>query len=120
MAVVRHEPHADEYHRRVVEPEGHSDAPLLLDALDPAAVVVRREVSGIVLHLDASMSTEVFLGRVAAIAEQHKGNHQLNLDVEDGEDYFRIRADGGVAISDELIDSFAVLVGPDNMSFTRM
>ena len=100
--------------------KGSEEPALLLDALDPAAVVVRREVSGIVLHLDASMSTEVFLGRVAAIAELHKGNHQLNLDVEDGEDYFRIRADGGVAISDELIDSFAVLVGPDNMSFTRM
>ena len=100
--------------------KGSEEPALLLDALDPAAVVVRREVSGIVLHLDASMSTEVFLGRVAAIAESHKGNHQLNLDVEDGEDCFRIRADGGVAISDELIDSFAVLVGPDNMSFTRM
>jgi DNA polymerase-3 subunit alpha len=100
--------------------KGSEEPALLLDALDPASVVVRREVSGIVLHLDASMSTDVFLTRVIAIADKHSGNHQLNLDVEDGGDCFRIRADSGVAISDELIDSFAVLVGPDNMSFTRM
>ncbi len=100
--------------------KGSEEPALLLDALDPASVVVRREVSGIVLHLDASMSTDVFLTRVIAIAGKHSGNHQLNLDVEDGGDCFRIRADSGVAISDELIDSFAVLVGPDNMSFTRM
>jgi DNA polymerase III alpha subunit len=100
--------------------KGSEDPALLLDALDPASVVVRREVSGIVLHLDASMSTDVFLARVIAIAEKYSGNHQLNLDVEDNGNCFRIRADGGVTISDELIDSFAVLVGPDNMSFTRM
>ena len=100
--------------------KGSEEPALLLDALDPAAVVVRREVSGIVLHLDASMATEAFLGRVVAVADQYKGNHQLNLDVEDEGTCFRIRADGGVSISDELIDSFAVLVGPDNMSFTRM
>ena len=64
--------------------------------------------------------TDKDIARVIAIAEKHSGNHQLNLDVEDGGDCFRIRADSGVAISDELIDSFAVLVGPDNMSFTRM
>ena len=100
--------------------KGSDEPALLLDALDPASVVVRREVSGIVLHLDANMTTDAFLARVHAVAEQHKGNHQLNLDVEDDATCFRIRADGGVAISDELIDSFAVLVGPDNMSFTRM
>ncbi|MGK0522018.1 MAG: DNA polymerase-3 subunit alpha [Planctomycetota bacterium] len=100
--------------------KGSEDPALLLDALDPASVVVRREVSGIVLHLDASMSTDVFLARVIAVANEHSGNHQLNLDVEDDGNCFRIRADGGVTVSDELIDSFAVLVGPDNMSFTRM
>ena len=100
--------------------KGSEEPALLLDALDPASVVVRREVSGIVLHLDASMSTEPFLARVIAVADEHRGNHQLNLDVEDDGNCFRIRAEGGVTVSDELIDSFAVLVGPDNMSFTRM
>ncbi|MCB9876128.1 MAG: DNA polymerase III subunit alpha [Planctomycetes bacterium] len=93
---------------------------LLLDALDPAAEVVRREVAGLVLHLDGAMTTEQHLERIHAIAERYKGNQQLHLDVEDDGTCFRVRADTGVKVSDDLLDEFAVLVGPENMSFTRL
>jgi DNA polymerase-3 subunit alpha len=100
--------------------KGSEEPALLLDALDPAEVVVRREVSGIVLHLDASMATDAFLSRIKDVAEENKGHQQLNLDVDDDGNCFRIRADGGVKVTDMLLDEFAILVGPDNMSFTRM
>ena len=43
----------------------------------------------------------------------------LLLDVEDGGDCYRVRADDGVKVTDALLDDLALLVGPDNMSFTR-
>ena len=100
--------------------KGSDEPALLLDALDPAQEVVRREVSGIVLHLEASMASDEFLSRIKGVAEDHKGHQQLNLDVDDEGNCFRIRADEGVKVSDTLLDEFAILVGPNNMSFTRM
>lgn len=100
--------------------KGSDEPALLLDALDPAEEVVRREVSGIVLHLEANMASDEFLERILNVAEENKGHQQLNLDVDDDGNCFRIRADSGVKVSDVLLDEFAVLVGPDNMSFTRM
>ena len=43
------------------------------------------------------------------------------LEVPQGDDVFRVRADRrySVAIVDELLDSLATLVGPDNLSFMR-
>jgi len=100
--------------------KGSEEPALLLDALDLAQEVVRREVAGIVLHLEARMASDEFLARIKGVADGHKGHQQLNLDVDDDGNCFRIRADDGVKVSDTLLDEFAVLVGPDNMSFTRM
>ena len=44
----------------------------------------------------------------------------LLLDVEDNETCYRVRADEGVKVGDALIDELAILVGPANLSFTRM
>lgn len=92
---------------------------LLLDQLEPAAEVVRREVAGIVLHLVGNLNTEANLQRIAEVVERHRGNQHLLFDVAEGDDCFRVRADGGVRVSDALLDDLAMLVGPDNMSFTR-
>ena len=92
---------------------------LLLDQLDPAAEVVRREVAGLVLHLRGPLATDANLERIHAVVLRHKGSQHLLLDVEDGTDCYRVRADEGVKVCDELLDEIAVLVGPENMSFTR-
>jgi len=100
--------------------KGSEEPALLLDALDPASEVVRREVAGLVLHLEGSLATEGNLQRIVDVANRHRGHQQLCLDVEDDGTCFRVRADGGVKVSDELLDELALMVGPDNMSFTRM
>jgi DNA polymerase-3 subunit alpha len=92
---------------------------LLLDQLDVAADVVRREVAGLVLHLRGALAAEASLARIAALVRQHRGQQHLLLDVDDGADCYRVRADEGVRVTDELLDDLALLVGPDNMSFTR-
>ena len=92
---------------------------LLLDQLEPAAEVVRREVAGLVLHLRGAMVTEANLDRILKVVHRHKGHQHLLLDVEDGTDCYRVRADEGVKVGDELLDELANLVGPENMSFTR-
>ncbi len=92
---------------------------LLLDQLDVAADVVRREVAGLVLHLRGTLAAEASLARIAAIVGRHRGQQHLLLDVDDGADCYRVRADEGVRVTDELLDELALLVGPDNMSFTR-
>ena len=99
---------------------GSDEPALLLDQLESATEVMRREVAGIVLHLDAGLAANHNLERIAALAEQHRGQQHLHLDVEDGETCYRVRAENGVRINDELLDELATLIGPDNMSFTRM
>ena len=92
---------------------------LLLDQLDPANEVIRREVAGLVVHLRGVMAAEANLERVAAVCARHKGHQHLLLDVEDGADCYRVRADDGVRVTDELLDELSLLVGPENLSFTR-
>jgi DNA polymerase-3 subunit alpha len=92
---------------------------LLLDQLEPAPEVVRREVAGLVLHLRGALAGESNLQRIADVVLRFKGSQHLLLDVEDGNDCYRVRADEGVKVSDELLDELALLVGPENMSFTR-
>jgi DNA polymerase III subunit alpha len=92
---------------------------LLLDQLEPASQVVQREVAGLVLHLRGQLASEASLERVLQIVGRHKGHQHLLLDVDDGSDCFRIRADEGVKVGDELLDELALLVGPEHISFTR-
>jgi DNA polymerase-3 subunit alpha len=92
---------------------------LLLDSLEPANEVVRREVAGVVLDLRDGRATEALLARLAGIVQRHRGQQHLMLDVDDGADCLRVRADEGVRVTDELLDELALLVGPDNLSFTR-
>jgi DNA polymerase-3 subunit alpha len=92
---------------------------LLLDQLDPANEVIRREVAGLVVHLRGAMAAEANLERVAAVCDRHKGHQHLLLDVEDGADCYRVRADDGVRVTDELLDELSLLVGPEHLSFTR-
>jgi DNA polymerase-3 subunit alpha len=92
---------------------------LLLDQLEAANDVIRREVAGLVLHLRGSLATEANLARIQDVVQRHKGHQHLLLDVEDGTDCYRVRADDGVRVTDDLLDDLSLLVGPDNMSFTR-
>jgi DNA polymerase III subunit alpha len=93
---------------------------LLLDQLEPAVEVVRREVAGIVLHLDTALTTPANMARIAAVAERHRGQQHLQLDIVEGETCYRVRAEGGVRITEELLDDLALLVGAENMAFTRL
>jgi DNA polymerase III subunit alpha len=93
---------------------------LLLDQLEPATEVVRREVAGLVIHLRGALAGESNLQRIADIVARYKGSQHLLLDVEDGTDCYRVRADEGVKVCDDLLDEVALLVGPENMSFTRL
>jgi DNA polymerase-3 subunit alpha len=92
---------------------------LLLDQLDVADEVVRREVAGLVLHLRDGLASAANLERIAGVVRRHRGQQHLLLDVQDGGDCYRVRADDGVRVTDELLDALALLVGPENMSFTR-
>jgi DNA polymerase-3 subunit alpha len=92
---------------------------LLLDQVEPASEVVRREVAGLVLNLGQATSNESHLARIAAIIDRHRGQQHVHLDVEDGDVCYRVRSETGVRISDDLLDDLAIVVGPDNMSFTR-
>ena len=58
----------------------------------------------------------VFSRLATALAE----GHHLLLDVEESGNCYRVRADEGVKVGDALIDELALLVGPTNLSFTRM
>ncbi|HEX5053521.1 MAG TPA: DNA polymerase III subunit alpha [Planctomycetota bacterium] len=95
------------------------DKALLLDQIEPANEVVRREVAGLVLHLRGNLVTEGSLDRIAQTLERHRGQQHLHLDVDDGSTCYRVRSDNGVRVNEELLDELALLVGPDNMSFTR-
>jgi len=101
-----------------IDPNSEERA-LLLDQIEPANEVVRREVAGIVLHLQGHHATAAGLQRLAAVLDRHRGHQHLLLDVEEGGRCYRVRAEGGVHVGDALLDELALLVGPDNMSFTR-
>jgi DNA polymerase III subunit alpha len=92
---------------------------LLLDQLEPAAEVIRREVAGLVLLLRSQQTNEHSLRRILDICEKYRGQQHLHFDVEDGETVHRVRAEAGIRVTDELLDEFALAVGPENMSFTR-
>ena len=93
---------------------------LLCSQLEPANETVRREVAGIVLHLEGMLTTPAVLDRIFAIVEKHRGNQQLHLDIlEDGQ-LTRVRTEAGIRVTDDLLDDLAVVVGPANMSFSRL
>ncbi len=92
---------------------------LLLDQIEPAAEVMRREVAGLVLHLSGATASEANLGRIMEIVERFRGQHHLHLDIEEDGNCYRVRCEQGVRIGDELLDELALLVGPELMSFTR-
>jgi hypothetical protein len=99
--------------------EKSEERALLLDEIEPANEVVRREVSGLVLLLRGLFVSDSTLARIAAICEQHRGNQSLHLDVEEEGHVHRVRCDASIQVSDALLDEFALVVGPENMSFTR-
>jgi len=92
---------------------------VLLDQIEPATEVVRREVAGLVLHLQGSLATETQLDRIADVCDRHRGQQHLHLDIAEGDDCLRVRCDNGIRVTDELLDDLAPLIGADNMSFTR-
>ena len=65
-------------------------------------------------------ATEQSIERIFEVTERHKGDQHFHMDLEDGGDWFRVRSDGGVRITEQLLDELALLIGPENLSFTRM
>ena len=100
--------------------KGSEEPALLLDDLMTAEQVVRREVAGIVVNLEGPLATEQSIERIYEVVEEHKGDQHFHMDIEDDGDWFRVRSDNGVKIDEHLIDALAMLVGPENLSFTRM
>ncbi|MDO8348612.1 MAG: DNA polymerase III subunit alpha [Planctomycetota bacterium] len=92
---------------------------LLLDQIDPASEVMRAEVAGLVLYLTTGLATEANLARIEQACQCHPGHQQLHLDVEEDGNCFRVRADASVRVGEALLDELALIVGPENMSFTR-
>jgi DNA polymerase-3 subunit alpha len=92
---------------------------LRLDQIEPAAEVIRREVAGLVLLLRGHLTSESSLSRILALCDKYRGQQHLHFDVEDGDTIHRIRAETGIRITDDLLDEFALTVGPDAISFTR-
>jgi DNA polymerase-3 subunit alpha len=99
--------------------EKSEDRALLLEQLEPAAAVVRREVAGLVLHLRGHLCGEATLARIGEVCDRHRGQQHLHFDVEEGDTVHRLRSDCSIRITDELLDEIALTVGPENMSFTR-
>jgi DNA polymerase III alpha subunit len=99
--------------------EKSEEKALLLDEIEPANEVVRREVSGLILLLRGLLVSEGTLERIGAICERHRGNQSLHLDVEEDGHVHRVRSDASIHVTDALLDEFALAVGPENMSFTR-
>ncbi len=99
--------------------EKSEEKALLLEEIEPASEVVRREVAGIVLLLRGQYVSESTLERIAAICERHRGNQSLHLDVEEDGHVHRVRSDSGIHVTDALLDDFALAVGGENMSFAR-
>ena len=100
--------------------KGSDEPALLLDDLMTAEQVVRREVAGLVVNLEGALAAEQNIERIFEVTERHKGDQHFHMDIEDNGDWFRVRSDNGVKIDEALIDDLALLVGPENLSFTRM
>ena len=99
----------------------NSDEPaLLLDDLMTAEQVVRREVAGLVVNLEGALAAEQNIEKIFEVTDRHKGDQHFHMDIEDNGDWFRVRSDHGVRISEALLDELAILVGPENLSFTRV
>ncbi|MEC9048097.1 MAG: DNA polymerase III subunit alpha [Planctomycetota bacterium] len=100
--------------------KGSEEPALLLDDLMTAEQVIRREVAGLVVNLEGPLASEQSIERIFEVVEAHKGEQHFHMDIEDGGDWFRVRSDTGVRVDEALIDALALLVGPGNLSFTRM
>jgi DNA polymerase-3 subunit alpha len=94
---------------------------LLLDELEAAPQVVEAEIAELVLRLDVSRLREHDVDEILALVARHPGRHRLQLLVHEQESSHRARAGTGasVAISEELLDGLAELLGDENLSFTR-
>ncbi len=94
---------------------------LMLDEVVPAKSILAREVAGIVVHLDANETSDQVMESIQTAAKRCKGEQQLLLEVVDGEEVHRIRADRryGIQVGDELLDELSIAVGPENLSFVR-
>ena len=94
---------------------------LLADEIQPAQVVVNREVYSLVVKLEAARADEATLEKLRKICARHRGEQRLEFEIQDGGWLWRLRADGihHVAIGDDLLDALADLLGPESLSFTR-
>lgn len=101
--------------------EGGEEPALLVDDVEPADRVVRREVHSLVLHLEAERCSARRLDEIAAAAAAHRGSHRILFEVRDGEQCNWVQAgpDFAVELSDELIEQLTQIVGADRLSFVR-
>ena len=102
------ERHSERRKARVLHTRVSED---LDEAIRDAADELRVPVSNLVRNV---------LEDIFEVVEKHKGDAHFHMDIEDDGNWFRVRSDGGVRITDELLDELALLVGPENLSFTRM
>jgi DNA polymerase-3 subunit alpha len=99
--------------------EKSEERALLLDLVEPANEVVRREVGGLVLALPSHEANDRVLARLEQICARHPGHQHLHFDVEEAGVVHRVRAESGIHVSDDLLDELALAVGPGRVSFTR-
>ena len=94
---------------------------ILLDELELANQIIQREVGAFVLNLEPKHLEDEHLDRIAEIALANNGAHRLFLDIAEDGGRWRIRADNqySVAMTDDTVDAFAAMVGPEGISFTR-
>ncbi len=94
---------------------------LLCDDLELADSVIAREVDGLVVRLSAAHLHDRTLEGLAELAERSHGEQRLEIEVADGDSTWRIRTDRRFAlrVCDEVLDELALLVGPENLMFTR-
>ena len=64
-------------------------------------------LAGIVVNLDGPLATEQSIDRISEVVEQHRGDQHFHMDIEDDGDWFRVRSDTGVRITEHLIDDLA-------------
>jgi DNA polymerase III alpha subunit len=92
---------------------------LLLDLIEPASEVVRREVAGLVVRLEGTDAQDGALRRLQEIVDRYRGQQQLHLDVIDQGSCHRVRTDAAIQICDGILDELALMLGPEKLSFTR-
>ncbi|GAB4140769.1 MAG: DNA polymerase III subunit alpha [Planctomycetota bacterium] len=92
---------------------------LQCDTVEPAEEIVRREVAGLVIHLDPARWSPDLLDRILEVVERHKGVQRLHVDVPEADGCHRVRTDTGIRVSESLLDELADVVGPENVWFTR-